>query len=460
MKSNHSDNINTTDKEISPEGPFLIKLFQRFDEQKVDYCVLRNHSTLPNSHGGSDIDVLFSPTCFQTANRIISHTAGDYGGCCISEIRAHRVISRSFCGCTQQKWWGVRFDTFSYVGTNGCDILPVPHVLVRTFYDNGIRAAKPADAAIISFIKEIIGTGQTRKNYWQLAVNAFADDKELFTATLQSYFGAKTFERILLPLLQNKELNLCSASSALKSGHLCTRPASTVTVRLIDYWHRLRRVFNRPGAFVAVLGTDGSGKSTVIEALQPPLVNAFHSPMHYRHMRPNLLPSIARIFGHQMNSGPVTEPHASQPSGFLGSLLRLSYYSLDYTVGYWLTVWPLMVKKPCLFLFDRYFHDYYIDSRRGRINLPKWLIKLYEFFIPTPDVILCLGTDADIIRTRKPELPLDEVKRQVEKLKRFCDEKANAVWIDTGCSEKESVNNALEAITSVMAARYKDTPDA
>ena len=128
MKLNYSDNIIDACEEISPETPFLIKLFQRFEKQTIDYCVLRNHTTLPTSHGGSDIDILFSPACFQIANRIISDTACDCGGCFISEIRAHRVISRSFCGCTQGEWWGVRFDTFSYVGTNGCDIFYPCHM--------------------------------------------------------------------------------------------------------------------------------------------------------------------------------------------------------------------------------------------------------------------------------------------------------------------------------------------
>ena len=438
----------------SPEGPFLIKLFQRFDKKQIDYCVLRNHSTLPTSHGGSDIDILFSPVFFQKANRIILNTASDYGGRCISEIRAHRVISRSFCGRYNDRWWGVRFDTFAYVGTNGCDILPVSHVLGRTILYRGIRVANPADAAIIAFIKEIIGAGRTRKDYRQLAVNAFADEKRLFTAALQSYFGPNAFKRILLPLLQNKELNLRAASSTLKSEYLRTKLASTVTVRLIDHWHRFRRVFNRPGAFVAVLGADGSGKSTIIEALQPPLENALHSPVNYRHMRPNLLPSIARLFGRPVSGGPVTEPHASKPSGFLGSLLRISYYSIDYTFGYWIAVWSLMAKKPCLFIFDRYFQDYYIDPLRGRISLPKWLIKLYGIFIPAPDVILCLGADAEVMYARKPELPVEEVKRQVKDLQAFCKSNKRAVWIDTGCSIEESVDKALEAITSKMAARY------
>jgi thymidylate kinase len=442
------------EKVEAPEAPFLIKLFQGFETQQIDYCVLRNHSTLPTSHGGSDIDILFSPACFQTANKIILHTARDYGGRCISEMQAYRVITISFCGRYNNKWWGVRFDAFAYAGTNGCDILPVSHVLDRTILYRGIRVANPADAAIISFIKEIIGAGQTRRNYHQLAATAFADERKLFTAALQSYFGSKVFKKILSPLLKNEKLDLCAASSALKSGYLRTNSWDTVAIRLIDHFHRFRRVFNRPGAFIAFLGTDGAGKSTVIEALRPPLENAFHCPVNYRHMRPNLLPSIARLFGRSVSDGPVITPHASKPSGFWGSLLRLSYYSLDYILGYWVKVWPKMIRIPCCFIFDRYFQDYYIDSRRGRINLPIWFIKLFALIIPEPDLILCLGTDPEVMHARKQELPLEELKRQVKALQKFCRYNKRAVWIDTGCPIEESVEQALEAVTSKLAARH------
>jgi hypothetical protein len=52
-----------------------------------------------------------------------------------------------------------------------------------------------------------------------------------------------------------------------------------------------------------------------------------------------------------------------------------------------------------------------------------------------------------MIHARKPELPLDEVARQVADLRRFCEKNKRAVWIDTGCAIEESVDKALGAIT-------------
>ncbi len=205
---------------------------------------------------------------------------------------------------------------------------------------------------------------------------------------------------------------------------------------------------------MTVMGTDGSGKSTIIDAICPVLEQSLHTKPLYEHLRPNLLPSLARVFGRPVSEGPVTNPHGSKPSGLCGSLLRLCYYTTDYILGYWLKVFPVMVKSPCLYIFDRYFYDYYIDPRRGRIALPHWIPKALGLLIPKPDIILCLGAEPQIVHERKPELPLAEIERQTQALRKFCEGNARAVWIDTGCSAEKSVDQALEAVTARMAARY------
>ena len=173
-------------------------------------------------------------------------------------------------------------------------------------------------------------------------------------------------------------------------------------------------------------------------------------------MRPNKFPSIARLFGNNEKfHGPVTNPHGSSTSGFLGSFLRWAYYMLDYTFGFYLKVWPKKAIRSCVWIFDRYYYDYLIDPKRGRIKLPRWILKFGQFIIPEPDIILCLGADAASIHKRKPELPLVEVTRQVKALKKFCNSHKRAVWVDTGKSIEDSSNDALGAILKVMAKRFE-----
>jgi thymidylate kinase len=206
---------------------------------------------------------------------------------------------------------------------------------------------------------------------------------------------------------------------------------------------------------VACIGTDGSGKSTIINHITPLIKKKFNCNLYYEHMRPNYLPSIADLFGKENNHNVVNNPHDSSVSGFFGSLLRWSYYFLDYSLGYYFKIKKRKSKNQDFWIFDRYYYDYLIDPRRARIKLPQWIIKLGQFLIPEPDLILCLGTDAIAIHNRKPELTLQEVERQVRALKKFSQSHKKALWIDTGKDIESSVNDAMEAIINMIAKRFE-----
>jgi thymidylate kinase len=200
---------------------------------------------------------------------------------------------------------------------------------------------------------------------------------------------------------------------------------------------------------IVFLGTDGSGKSTVIDAITPVLRRKYATNINYEHLRPNYIPSLGVAMGKRTKDDEtqitkVENPHSEKPSGFFGSLFRLSYYLIDYTYGYYKKIY----KSDGIWIFDRYFYDFIIDPRRGKINLPQWLIKLFGCIIPSPDLIICLGTDAGTIYQRKPELSLHEIKRQVDMLKLFSQKHKKAVWIDTGCSIEKTVKDTMQIINS------------
>ena len=104
---------------------------------------------------------------------------------------------------------------------------------------------------------------------------------------------------------------------------------------------------------------------------------------------------------------------------------------------------------------DRYYYEYMIDPRRCAVKLPRGWARFWSWFIPKTDLILCLGGNPEKIYARKPETSLEEVKRQVAALKKFCEGNRRAVWIDTTTSKKESMDAALTAITQRMSRRYK-----
>jgi hypothetical protein len=389
---------------------------------------------------------------------MIVFTAEDFNGRCIAKIPGCRSLSLMLSGYHKKRWWAVRFDIMTYAGTNGCDLLDAESMFRRACVWNDIRVARSSDAALLGFLKEIVGSGRVDNHYRNEAITAYETEKGLFAPMLRMTCGDSLFERDVHPLLCGVDPQLRTGARfrwVWKSRYFRHHPIKSLIAFFSEYLCRWWRIRNRAGITLVVLGTDGSGKSTIIEAIRPVIETALHSKIFYAHMRPNLLPSLARLFGRPVKEGPTTDPHANKPSGFLCSLIRLSYYTVDYVVGYWFRVFPALVKRPCIYVFDRYFYDYHIDPYRGLISLPRWVIKAFGLLVPKPDIILCLGADPEIIHARKPELPLEEFKRQIEVLRQFCDKNKRAVWIDTGCSVEESVNQALEAITTRMAARYE-----
>lgn len=209
---------------------------------------------------------------------------------------------------------------------------------------------------------------------------------------------------------------------------------------------------NKKGFVIVVEGTDGSGKSFIINAITPKL-EALGYGVIYNHLRPNAIPDIAVILGKRKATKPgevnvVSDPHKEKQSGFIGSVIRWTYYMIDYTIGYFIKV--RLHKNGKVFIFDRYYYEYYLDQKRCRTNLPEWIIRLGEGIIPKPDLILCLGGDPAKIYERKPETSLNEVTRQTDVLKSFCNERENAVWVDTTIAPQQSIDAAMSAIKEKM----------
>lgn len=201
-------------------------------------------------------------------------------------------------------------------------------------------------------------------------------------------------------------------------------------------------------SIIAFVGTDGSGKTTVMNAVLPELEKSIGAKFIVHHLKPDFLPPLGRFRGVKHEEGYVcTNPHGSKPSGCVGSLIRLVYLTLDYILGYWLKVCPAIRDKSCAgWIFDRYAYDILIDPLRFRIKLPTFLIRCALSIVPKPDIIICLGGDPLIIHARKPETSADEVARQVGLLRHLCDESTRMHWVDTTTTVEQTVDQVCELL--------------
>ena len=162
-------------------------------------------------------------------------------------------------------------------------------------------------------------------------------------------------------------------------------------------------VRHRRGIVVAFLGADGSGKSTVITALQAELAPTF-SDIKYIHLRPTVRTARAQ-------EPPATDPHGQAPRSYLGSVAKMIYLLLAYIAGWYVNVLPHLHRSE-LVIFDRYFHDTLVDPVRYRYAGPLWLVRLVGKLIPKPNLWILLDADPDILQSRKQEVSPQETSRQ------------------------------------------------
>jgi thymidylate kinase len=233
-------------------------------------------------------------------------------------------------------------------------------------------------------------------------------------------------------------------------------PYESLRNKLVCHFVHCQRFLNKPGIVVAVLGLDGSGKSTLVELMKNDIERLFHAAVEHRHLRPGFLPQLAtlarRDIGQAMR---LANPHVKPPSGAIVSIIRLAYYTIDYFLGYWVCVYPVLVKFPTVFFFDRYFYDYYIDPARLRVSAPWWMVELFAFFVPEPDLTIMIRPHPEVFHKRKPELPLEELRQQSERVYILAKKLKNVTWIDTSCKIEITREEMMRAVLETFEGQLR-----
>jgi glycosyltransferase involved in cell wall biosynthesis/thymidylate kinase len=179
----------------------------------------------------------------------------------------------------------------------------------------------------------------------------------------------------------------------------------------LNLLRKLRRLVQPTGLFVVILGPDGAGKSTVTSLVLSRLTGTFRKTWRF-HWRPGLLPKLSRSGrGAEVAAAGEAPPEQSKYRGVV-SLLRFLYYWLDFVAGYWLIVYPRKAQTT-LVVGERYFPDVLVNPQRYGFTAPRWLMRVAAACVPSPDLLILLTGDPDVIHARKAELSLTAIAAQL-----------------------------------------------
>jgi len=438
------------ENEEAPESQFLAILFQNLNSARIQYAVMRNYEPLPQSAGGSDLDIIICPVDAKQTEKIISNATKCSLGITIGCINTNSFLQVHTIGKSTQHtgiWWGQCIDIFLGYFFHGYPLLDCNGWQPFITKHNSINVLSNNLGNILGALKEILHNNKLPSRYLSSAREATHNDWDEIKTALHPM--GKQALQLLYKIIQKDTDDstipqMCSQlRTALTKHALRKQPLATIQNRFGAEWSKVKRYCFPSGVVIAILGVDGAGKSTVIDAIKPALDMATHNATFVQHLRPGLLPPLARLKGKNMQTGIVTNPHDSTPSGFLGSILRLLYLTTDYILGYWILIRPKIAKQPTVVIFDRYAYDILLDPRRFRINVPVPLVKLCMSIIPKPHLTFCLYGDARAIAARKKELSVKETERQMNALKSLASEQKGAYLLSTENTVMETRNALL-----------------
>jgi thymidylate kinase len=227
---------------------------------------------------------------------------------------------------------------------------------------------------------------------------------------------------------------------------LVRNPLRLIAYLFSDCVRLVRRWLQPTGLFVVVMGPDGVGKSTLIEHLLQEVAPAFRRRRVF-HWRPMLL-------WRRKTVRDSTQPHSHPPNAGWWSIARLFAHLLDYWLGYWLLIRPLLARSS-LVVFDRYFHDLLADPRRYRFGGPLWLARSLTRLIPKPDLLFILDAPVQVILSRKREVPPDEVLSQKRIYLQFARSLRYGQVIHSAAPLAQVVAEVGQAVVGYLGSRFQ-----
>lgn len=286
---------------------------------------------------------------------------------------------------------------------------------------------------------------QAGRRLQELAQELGTTAKELNQQLLGAHWGAKVLDWLIKGDFQTFESHLQRLKRVLKRERFkqdFLNPMRYWLPEIRRIWHRWRYA---TGLWVAILGPNDAAKSALIRGLQKESLGAFRRTEIY-HLMPGLLKSRRAV-------PPVAHHHTKPACCALVSLLKLTYYWLDCTLGYWLKIRPALVRST-LVLFDGYFHDLLLHPYRHGYRGPMWAVRCLSRLIPVPDVFLVLEVPMRTLPEWNSDVPQEELERQANTYGEFARSKKNAVLIDATDPSETLVSKASEVLLDVLHRRY------
>jgi thymidylate kinase len=350
----------------------------RYLRELPNYVVLRNEEDLfGNLQRGGDLDLLVGD--MGLAERILIHNLG----------APVRVIRSSYVSGYSYDWGHV--DLLPTVEWRGACYLLTEAVLAgRQLSPRGRPVPRIAHEALISWLSSLLWGGFFKERYAAEIRQAVEIDGSEFRQTLVQVAGKKLGLRLWQAAVDGhaetsrewtRSLRLAVWSRAcLKS------PVRTIQRCVAFVIGALRLRFEPPVPWIAIVGRDGTGKTSLTNGIVRRFAACPYGNVHVIHWRSRFM---ARA-----HEEPVTDLHRGRSRGSIGGW-RLLALAADWLICYW-TRWAHLRAKGYILAFERTYFDVVMGHMRDRDGDGPRLGRTLWSLLPKPDLVFVLDSKADV----------------------------------------------------------------
>ncbi len=414
------------------------------------YCILSGYERLPDNFD-TDIDFMVDQEDFDRMPRIIEGVARKTGTKLFQAID-HELTGRAyFLGSLQGPTLTiVQPDCAADYRHFGRRWIPAKEVLAaRRLHSNGFYVPSTAHEFAYSLVKRLNKRSFNREHGYRLH-RLYVEDRIECGRMIARFCRGPEGSAIVRMASANDWTEMNRSVEPFRAAMLRSQKetfAEKAKALPGNALSLLRRMMQPTGCWIAFMGPDGCGKSMVIHAVSGEFAPSFRT-VGYFHLRPKLVGRKAT------SQGPVTDPHGQPPRGAVASIAKVIDLWLDYTFGYVARILPGVIRTE-LVLFDRCFYDLLADSKRIRYGGPPWLLRTAARLSPGPDLVILLDAPPEVLRSRKQEVPLEEVVRQRAAYLDLARTLPSAVVVNAAQPAADVIRDALAAILEHLGRRTR-----
>lgn len=442
-------------------GEILSCFLEQLSNNGIRWFILRGYEDLPNANPSKDVDIMVEVGQEKKACKLLKEVFSEFGLKYFYSVTYGHA--HCYLGMELATQFSIHIDLIEGYISKGYEVFTFDELYQHVVLYNGMNVLDDLMNGIMLVVYKIFGYHHAKlKPAYQADIfKAQQEYPEEFQNILLKIAGDRLGIK-LNDLIAQKDFDAVVAlepkfTKALKKYTFKIRPWSTIRYSAEFLWQKVSRIifnYKKYAKTFAVMAPDGTGKTTFLEVLLKEL-NFYYvndendNRFHVYHFRPSILPNLGAVgekTGVMKQDTDFTNPHRSKPANPFSSLIRISYYTLDYIIG-----WQKCVRNDVHYdrysVFDRYSYDFIVDPRRTRLNLPENIRTFFVKLTPQPGIVFVLNAKPETVYARKQELPLKEIERQAKMYKKVAESnKKRFVMIDAEQKPEEMAEQAIHYI--------------